>query len=205
MALYAKKRMVVISNHTWWIDMPLVYYVFKRRSPRSIAAKDVADKSKGQKIMQTVMGCVFIDRFGYDWANMKTCLDELNSDGCISICPEGILNFGEKLGEFHSGAAMMALITDSPVVPVYINGSYNLFSKTYIYIGSPLIFERKTDADSIKAANSVMEEKMEEIRLNTVRITPKAEQEAIIAARMRNKDKVSRFGNGGDNNAAGAV
>ena len=173
--------------------MPLIYYVFRRRSPRSVAAKDVAAKSKGQKMMQQIMGCIFIDRFGYDWTNMKMCLDELNRDGCLSICPEGVLNFDEKLKEFHTGAAMMAVMTGSPVVSVYINGSYKLFSRTYIYVGSPIEWEGGVGTDSINALNKVMEDKMEEIRCLTVGLTPKDEQEAIIKARAVNKAKVSRF------------
>ena len=173
--------------------MPLIYYVFRRRSPRSVAAKDVAAKSKGQKMMQQIMGCIFIDRFGYDWTNMKMCLDELNRDGCLSICPEGGLNFDEKLKEFHTGAAMMAVMTGSPVVSVYINGSYKLFSRTYIYVGSPIEWEGGVGTDSINDLNKVMEDKMEEIRCLTVGLTPKDEQEAIIKAREVNKAKVSRF------------
>ena len=193
MSLYSQKRTVAICNHTWWLDNPMLYYVLKRRSPRSIAAKDIAKKSRAQRIMQQIMGCIFIDRFAFDWNSIKTCLDELNKEGCIALCPEGVFNFDDKLKEFHTGAAMMAVMTESTVMPFYIYTGYKAFHPTYVYVGSPLVFDKSMKKEDIENANIKMQDKMEYLRKWAYDVTPQKEQQIIKEMRKKYKEKVSRF------------
>ena len=69
---YMDKGMVIVANHSWWIDSALLYYVFRRVYCRSLAAKDVAEVNKSWGFFEKAMGCVLLDRTGFDWNALKT-------------------------------------------------------------------------------------------------------------------------------------
>ena len=198
LALHQEKRMVIISNHSWWMDLPLVHYAFRHRRPRSLAARDVAELNRFQRIMQEVMGCIFIDRFHYDWGTIKLCMDELNAEHCISVCPEGKLNFEDEISPFHKGAAMLALTTGTPVVTVYLNCSYKPFHRAVIMIGEPVMAGQSTNTAEIEAFNHVLEEKMKSVKEMAQKQTSPKEQQVIEQQKQVNREKVRNFGGQGN-------
>lgn len=186
--LYNEKRMITISNHSWWIDAPMLYYVFRRTSPRCIAAEDIMAKNKFLHNMQKAIGCIFLDRTGFDWNCIKKCLGELNGDGNLIIFPEGQMNFTQKSLPFHSGTAMMSIMTSSPVVPVYINSSYKLFKKTYIYIGNPIKPEALGNTkNSTEEMTRLLESKMDVLRDNCNSITSSKDLAEIASVKEKHK------------------
>lgn len=193
MALYNRKKSMVICNHTWWLDNPVIHLVFFKRKVRSVAAKDIAEKNAAQRIMQSIMGSVFIDRFGYDWAGIKNCMDILNNEGCLSICPEGHFNFTDELLPFQKGAAMISVMTSAPVIPVYINCAYKAFKKSYIFVGEPVILTNDQGKPDIDEANAQLERKMEELRSYAYDNTPQKDLSLIRAAREANRIRVAKF------------
>ena len=157
--LYNEKRMITVSNHCWWIDAPLLYYVFRKTAPRCIAAQDIMAGNKFLHNMQKAIGCIFLDRTGFDWNCIKECLKELNNENNLIIFPEGQMNFTQEILPFHTGASMMSIMTSTPVVPVYINSSYKPFRKTYIHIGNPI---KPTSLGNTKNATEEMTHFLEE-------------------------------------------
>lgn len=193
---YIEKRLIICCNHTWWMDLPVMYDLFWRRSPRSLAALDVAEKNAAQKYMQSTMGCIFLNREGYDWGSIRTCIDELNQDGCICVCPEGRLNFGKENAPFQKGAAMMAVTTGASVVPVYINSPYLPFRRTRIILGEPVLFDAEKRAEGIEAGNAFLEQRLADLRAIAESVTPPEEQKRIEEQREFNRKRVVNFGKG---------
>lgn len=136
-----QKRLIVIGNHTWWLDGPMLYYLFAKRKPHCMIAKDVAVKSRFLYNLQKNVGAVFLDRTGFDWPTLKSCIDVLEKDGVLIIFPEGHFNNDGTISEFHTGPAMLSALTGAPVVPVYINGIYRLFKRVGLCMGDAVFLK----------------------------------------------------------------
>lgn len=168
---YLDKGMIIVANHSWWMDSALLYYVFRRVYCRSLAAKDVADVNKSWSFFERTMGCVLLDRTGFDWAALKTMMTGLKEHEPFIIFPEGHMNYDDEFLEFQKGPAMLSLYTHVPVVPVYIHTSYKLFKPTRFVIGDPLQFDKdglKADNESIEKANQMMVESLYSLKRQAI-------------------------------------
>ena len=105
--------MVIVANHSWWIDSALLYYVFRRAYCRSLAAKDVAEVNKSWGFFEKAMGCVLLDRTGFDWESLKTMMNGLKNHEPFIIFPEGHMNYDDEFLDFMKGPAMLSLYTKS--------------------------------------------------------------------------------------------
>lgn len=194
-ALHSQKRLLVICNHCWWLDAPLLYHLLKRQNPRCLAAKDVAEKNRASFFAQKTLGCIFLDRNGFDWNSTKACIKELEDEGCLIIFPEGQLNLGSQLVPFHTGAAMMALMTNSPILPVYITGCYKFFSKTRITVGEPILLDecisgKGVNNTRIAEANELLYSTVNDLKDRAQRSLSEKEKAKIAAWKQETKKKL---------------
>ncbi len=168
---YIDNGMLIVANHSWWIDPPLLYYVFPRVYCRTLAAKDVAEVNKSWGYFEKVMGCVLLDRSGFDWEAMKTMMEGLKNHEPFIIFPEGHMNYDDEFLEFMKGPAMLSLYTKKPVVPVYIHTSYKLFKPTLFVVGDPIEFDKEglvTDNESVEKANEIMREELYKLKRQAI-------------------------------------
>ena len=168
---FMDKGMLIVANHSWWIDPPLLYYVFPRVYCRTLAAKDVAEVNKSWGYFEKVMGCVLLDRSGFDWEAMKAMMEGLKNHEPFIIFPEGHMNYDDEFLEFMKGPAMLSLYTKKPVVPVYIHTSYKLFKPTLFVVGDPIEFDKAgllTDNESVEKANEIMREELYKLKRQAI-------------------------------------
>lgn len=81
-------------------------------------------------------GFIFVDNSSL-LARVKTIYDakeKLKSGASIAIFPEGSRTVTGKLGNFKKGAFQIALDLQLPIVPVTLNGSYEVMSRNTIFI-----------------------------------------------------------------------
>ncbi|MBS4539940.1 1-acyl-sn-glycerol-3-phosphate acyltransferase [Clostridium sp. D2Q-11] len=130
-------RMIICSNHIHYFDPVLVAVIFKNSQVHYIAKKELfKHKILGSFIEK--LGTFPVDRDGADLSAIKRALKILKSDKVLGIFPEGKrVVKGEKI-EAKPGVAMIAVKSKSPVVPVYIDTSYKLFSEINVYLGQPM-------------------------------------------------------------------
>ncbi|MBR2549680.1 MAG: 1-acyl-sn-glycerol-3-phosphate acyltransferase [Clostridiales bacterium] len=174
---FMDKGMLIIANHSWWIDPPLLYYVFPRVYCRTLAAKDVAEVNKSWGYFEKTMGCVLLDRTGFDWEAMKAMMEGLKNHEPFIIFPEGHMNYDDEFLEFMKGPAMLSLYTKKPIVPVYIHTSYKLLKPTLFVVGDPIEFDKEglvTDNESMEKANEIMREALYALKRQAIsETTPK--------------------------------
>ena len=87
----------------------------------------------------------------------------LNEGWILGIFPEGTRKGMAKNVEFKNGAALIALRTGTPIIPIGFKGSFKLFTKVTIYYGKPMDFSeyksKKPDKEVLdKITKTVMEE-----------------------------------------------
>ena len=95
-----------------------------------------------------------VDRGNADLNSIKTAIDVLKNKKVLSIFPEGTRHKDGKFRDIKQGAALVAIQSQSKIVPMRIIGNYKPFSKMTLRIGEP-----------ISSVGCTMEELTEKLRL----------------------------------------
>ncbi|MBC7106881.1 MAG: 1-acyl-sn-glycerol-3-phosphate acyltransferase, partial [Firmicutes bacterium] len=84
-----------------------------------------------------------------DRAAYRTALGLLRQGRAVGIFPEGTRSHDGRLLPPQAGAAVLALRTGAPVLPVYIRGSRGLAGRVTVLIGRPMVLAgREQDPDA---------------------------------------------------------
>lgn len=134
---------VLCANHISWWD-PVLVTASTRRPVHFMA--------KVELFRYPVLGCILaklhafpVDRGKPDLSAIRDSIAVLKEGGLLGIFPEGTRQRGKMtLGEMHPGAAMVALRTRSPVVPIAIRGPYGFRRTVTVAYGEPFFLEGKT-------------------------------------------------------------
>ncbi|MBI4604245.1 MAG: 1-acyl-sn-glycerol-3-phosphate acyltransferase [Planctomycetes bacterium] len=117
---------IVVANHRSSVD-PVIVAVATRRRVFFLMAREYYE-SKGLRWIFRLLGCIPVNRDGNDLGATKAALKTLQAGKVIGIFPQGGIRDAESSIEGKGGAALLALRTGAPVVPVFIDGTPNLDS-----------------------------------------------------------------------------
>ena len=160
-------KAIVISNHTSVFDYPLTMFVFFGRTLRSHMSELVMKKPV-LGVLLRMLGGIYVNRDAHDYGYMVKSEKILDRGGVIGICPEGRIPLkGESTPlAFKTGAAYLALTTDTPIIPMYTNGVYFTFKeRARVMIGTPIIPSQVadptlSDKENIALLTRVMRDKI---------------------------------------------
>lgn len=85
--------------------------------------------------------------------NLEKAMEIIGRDGNVVIYPEGKIVTDQAIAPFHSGAAVLAIETGAPVVPVSLRlGARRVFRKALtVNIGEPIIVRSESKVeDTVK-------------------------------------------------------
>lgn len=113
---------IVAANHINWIDPPLIIAA----SPRRIIylAKEELETGVRGKLLGKAVGWLTIKRGTPDRTALRGALEVLKRGWPLGIFPEGTRSRTGVMQAAHPGAAMLALMSGAPVLPVGVWGSY---------------------------------------------------------------------------------
>ncbi len=124
---------ILAPNHVTFVDgLWVASYLprghFKRLC--SMTAKDLEDSygAFGRLIVRVGRG-IAADRFGNPIRSLILAKQELDKGAILLLHPEGTRSDDGELGEFKSGAGYLAIKAACPVLPVYIEGGFEVFSR----------------------------------------------------------------------------
>ena len=80
-------------------------------------------------VMMHVGRGIAVDRFGNPVRGLIKAKKEVENGNIILVHPEGTRTSDGHLGEFKDGAAYIAVKADAPLLPVYIEGGYQVWSR----------------------------------------------------------------------------
>ena len=152
-------KAIVYANHVAAID-PIFIHCMLDRMPRFMA-KQEAFKNPIERWIITKLGAFPVDRDHTDLTAVKTAFRVLSDGGILGIFPEGRRTTDGKMGPFMPGAAMIAVRTNAPMVPIYISRRMKPFCRTYFVVGKPYNIREKlaevSDAqpDTVIAATEI--------------------------------------------------
>ncbi len=125
---------IVASNHIHNFDPVLLACFLKKREIHYLAKKELFKYKIFAKFFEKV-GVIPIDRNKNDITAIKRVLKLLKSGEVLGIFPQGTrIRSDEQDGSAKAGLGMFALKTDTPIIPVRIDGDYKLFSKIVINV-----------------------------------------------------------------------
>ena len=156
------KPYIICPNHISNWDPPTILASTKRNDIY-ILAKEELFKNKFLYWLADKTHVLPVKRGKQDIAILKKSLKILKNDNIILLFPEGTRNGMKKKGKLQNGAALLALKSGVPIIPVGIQGNYKPFTKVKINYGKPMYFEEYKNKDITKqtldeVSNQIMQE-----------------------------------------------
>lgn len=186
---------VLAANHETYIDGMWIGAHLPRGHFRrfcSLAASDLKTRHGwlGKAILQVGRG-IQVDRFGNPVRGLIIAKKEVEKGGILLVHPEGTRSEDGRLGEFKDGAAYVSIKARAPLVPVFIDGGYEIFNRhmrnprplvpgtlrrkqLVITYGEPLLPEQYPDAHAMTAALTAWMEKQHQLKQTPAMPAPPA-------------------------------
>ena len=134
------RNYIFASNHASLIDIPLLLIAVNRYTV--FIAKSELSKIPIFKSILDRAGFIFVDRKNNDSAvkSMNNLMEDIKKiPRSVAIFPEGTRTSDGNLLPFKKGAAIFAINTDIPVIPVAISGTYSWSKKKLFDISQSVI------------------------------------------------------------------
>lgn len=116
---------IITSNHTSWMDLPLIGAYCP-----SIVATFAADKWKGFPVLGWILGyygqAIWVNRGAVDRKALFQALRHLEKGGVLGLAPEGTRSHSGVLQQAHDGIAWVAARSGALIVPVAMWGHENM-------------------------------------------------------------------------------
>ncbi|SHH10834.1 1-acyl-sn-glycerol-3-phosphate acyltransferase [Thermosyntropha lipolytica DSM 11003] len=165
--LPAKGAAIIVSNHVSNWDPIVVGIAFKR--PVYFMAKAELFQNKLGRAFFTALNAFPVKRGSADRGAIRKAISILEEGKVLGIFPEGTRNKTGASMEAQNGAAMLALKTGAPVIPVACIGTKSLLpwgwkKPLVLRVGNPIYLEEfKGQKINSALLNQVSERIMQEI------------------------------------------
>ena len=166
---HIKGKAILVSNHTSVYDYACFLYLFFFRTLRYQMA-EVLYKKKLLALFLKCMGGIYVNRDSMDFSFIDKSKKILDKGGVVGVFPESRL---PKEGEtrplpFKESAVLLALESDTPIIPIYTKGNYFSWSRTRIIIGTPINVReyydiKKTEKENIENLTNLLRDKVIEL------------------------------------------
>ena len=134
------RNYIFAANHASLIDIPLLLIAVNRYTV--FVAKNELSKIPIFKSILDIAGFIFVDRKNNDSAvkSMNNLMEDIKkTPRSVAIFPEGTRTRDGNLLPFKKGAAIFAINTNIPVVPVAISGTYSWSQKKIFDLSQSVI------------------------------------------------------------------
>lgn len=123
---------IICANHLSNFDYLWLSINFKKERFSKfccMAKKELFKKSPFSKRLTRVCGMIPVDRGNINVSLMQRCKTMLADKWGLLIHPEGTRSDDGNLGVLKEGAAQLAIDSNVPIIPAYINGAYEVYPK----------------------------------------------------------------------------
>lgn len=192
-----KRKALLVGNHISGWD-PVIYTMWSK-TWISFVYKAEFRKSAFLRWVFDGLDCVPVKRGEVDLNSAKTILKLLREGKTVGLFPEGTRNpYVDCLQPFHTGAAMFAIKTQSPIRPFYIWEKTKVFRRNYIIVGEEFSLDEYYDKPLTK---EILAEATKKIRLKVDSL--RIELNGILAAKgvkrrkrtKRETEKIHKYNN----------
>ncbi len=135
----ARKPFIICSNHINWMDPLTIGTSFPASYRIHFMAKHELFGNIFSSWLFRKVGAFPVNRDNADYSAIKTAYRLLKEGGVLGLFPEGSRSKTGRLQKAYNGAALIAVRSGVPVVPVAITGPYRFCKPVHLYIGVPLV------------------------------------------------------------------
>lgn len=128
---------IVIGNHLSLLDPIIVALPVKRYEIAFMGKKELGGNGLLKRILLN-MHTIFVNRHHSDMEAMRAVMKAIREGEVLGIFPEGTRYHQGLMEGVESGAAMIALRSGVPMIPVYLTGRARLFRRIHCYVGEPI-------------------------------------------------------------------
>lgn len=157
---------VICANHVHNSDPFYIVYSFHRKDKIWIMAKEeIHHYPVVGGLLEWLGFVIWVRRGKSDVGAVKSSLKALKGQEKLLIFPEGTRH--EEIGEGKTGAAMMAIRTGVPILPVYISPERKVFHRTKVYIGQPYMpftEDRRANAEDYEVVTAQIMDHIRAVR-----------------------------------------
>ncbi|MGK5595135.1 MAG: lysophospholipid acyltransferase family protein [Parachlamydiaceae bacterium] len=119
---------IIAANHASFFDPPLIAVSLKPEECYFLARSSLFDHFFFSKIISN-LNAYPVSGTTHDLNSFKTISKLLKENKKVAIFPEGHRTVDSSLGEIKTGVAMLAIKTGCPIIPVYLHGTYQVWSR----------------------------------------------------------------------------
>lgn len=120
---------IIASNHASYLDPPAVGASSRRMRMTHFMARDTLFRNPLMGAFLRRVGVIPLDRDRGDVKAMKTAIQLLRDGAAVALFPEGTRSPDGTLQPAKPGIGFLVAKGNAPVVPVYVHGSYEAWSK----------------------------------------------------------------------------
>lgn len=149
-----KGGILLVGNHSSWIDIPIVVNGMKRRF--WFVSGDFIMKNPIMKFLLKHLCVIHLSKSNSKQGLNET-IEKLKAGEAVCIFPEGELTKTGEMQRFRNGVAKIQKEANVPVIPFYIEGAFNIWSKKQtkqkffkkikITFGKPFLPKAETDTE----------------------------------------------------------
>ena len=129
---------IAMSNHNSAMDPLILAYPCKKYEIRFVGKKELVKKKWIAWLLNNGLHMITVDRHNSDMAAMRQCSRALKEGYVLGIFPEGTRHLPDLMSEVESGASVLALRANVPLLPVYISRKLSFLRMTHVYVGKPM-------------------------------------------------------------------
>ena len=126
------KGFIICANHVSKIDFLFISSAFPKERFKKLccmAKKELFRNDPFSRQLIKSAGMVPVDRSGINMKTMNNLAERLHEGWGVVIHPEGTRSEDGIFREMKSGAAVLAIDANVPIVPAYVNGAFEVFPK----------------------------------------------------------------------------
>ena len=154
-----KGKAIITSNHVGYSDPFVLQCVFLYRRFHFIFMKELLKNKFQEWAYRNVFLSFPIDRDNPSFQSMKFFAEYVKGGNLLAMFPEGHITTDGKVDSFKGGAALIAYLSDTPIVPVYHLKRKSIWRTTRFVVGKPFnVKERIGPVLNQEKLNAVCEE-----------------------------------------------
>lgn len=132
-------RAILCANHLSNLD-PVILGIVCPRPISFMAKKELFSNKIFAKLFYS-LNAFPVDRQSSDISAIRKSLEVLKEERLLGIFPEGTRITNIDINSAKPGISMIGIKSKSPIIPIFIDSKYKLFTKIKVYVGKPIYLD----------------------------------------------------------------
>ncbi len=167
-----KNGVIISSNHVGYLDPVILHCAFPLRRLHFIAVDELFN-TPAKNWFFTHVNCIKLNKSNTAADTIRAAGEVLKDGKALCIFPEGQISRTDSTADFRPGCALMSVINNVPILPVYVKKRKSILRCTRIAVGEPVYPESVPGSNRsiahIEMLNKYLYEKEAELCLSCER------------------------------------